>query len=127
MIRVEYDPEDIANLIIDLDGMMPPELVGNELDPLTANIVFDVQRYPPPIPDSTYVRTENLFGGWKRDVMGELTARIWNPVDYGIFVQGREQVAIHQGRWKNLFEEAPKHVEALIDKLMRKVENLWTT
>ena len=127
MIEVEYDPEDIANLIIDLDGMMPPELVGNELRPLTTNIVFDVQRYPPPIPDSTYVRTENLFNAWHHEKQNDLTARIWNTMDYSIYVQGREQAGIHQGRWKNLFEEAPKHVEALIDKLMRKVENLWTT
>ena len=127
MFQVEYDPEDLAQLNISLNGLMPPELVGDELKPLGVNIVFDTQRYPPPIPDSTYVRTNKLFEGWHNKKLSPLSLRIWNPVDYGIYVQGREQAPVHQGRWKVLFEEAQKHVEALLDKLARKVDKIWTT
>jgi len=127
MFQVEYDQEDLNQLNISLNGLMPPELVGDELKPLGVNIVFDVQRYPPPIPDSTYVRTNKLFEGWHNKKEGALKLRIWNPVDYGIYVQGREQAGIHQGRWKNLYEEAPKHVAALLERLWRKAEKIWTT
>ena len=52
--------------------------------------------------------------------------RIYNPVDYGIFVQGREQTAMHaETGWKKLHDWAEKHLERLIYKLEMKAQGIW--
>jgi len=135
MIKWEYDPDDLRELVIDCDRLRPSNLVAKHLQPLTSNIVFEAQRYPPELPNQKYIRTFKLFEGWRRASMGPLKMRIFNPVPYGIYVQGRDtpfrsepatQAEIHQGRWPVLFKVAEKHLDALIHKLVRDVKNIWS-
>ena len=127
MFSVEWDEEDINELVLDLDALMPEELAGEELPHWSMEVLQDVAAYPPPKKDSTYVRTGKLFGGWKREVMPK-AVRLFNPVDYGIFVQGREQTAMHAGTgWKRLYEWAEKHMERLVYKLEMKALGIWNT
>ena len=125
---IEWDEEDLAGLTISLNGLMPPKLVGYELKPLAANIVFDTSRYPPPIPDSTYIRTNKLFDAWDYYQMHPLAVKIENVMPYAGYVQGREQTALHKSTgWKVLFTVAEEKVKWLLNKLASKAEKIWTT
>lgn len=67
-----------------------------------------LQQYPPVIPTSRYVRTFNLQRGWQisgpNSGASGITGRLVNIENYSRFVQGPDQVAIHQGRWLKLDE-----------------------
>lgn len=58
--------------------------------------------YPPPPPNSTYVRTGKLGQGWTRDAAKAKKMRLEfsNKVPYARYVQGKHwQAKIHKGRW----------------------------
>lgn len=63
-----------------------------------------MQFYPPPPPNSSYIRTGNLGRSWKRRTI--LNSRTLGKVfsdhpDYNKFVQGGStQAGIHRGRWQ---------------------------
>ena len=58
-----------------------------------------IRKYPPPPPNSTYIRTNRLHDGWKTETKKD-HARVFNGVSYAPFVQGEAmQAQIHQGRW----------------------------
>ncbi len=127
MFSVEWDQEDLNDLVVDLDALYPEELAGKELPHWSMEVMQDVMAYPPPKKDSTYVRTGNLLAGWKRAIKPK-QVRIFNPVDYGIWVQGREQITMHAATgWKRLHEWAEKHMERLIYKLEMKALGIWDT
>jgi len=127
VFSVEWDPEDLNTLIVDLNGLYPEELAGKELPHWSMELLQDVAAYPPPKKDSTYERTFKLFGGWKR-VLQPLQVRLFNPVEYAVFVQGRDQVAMHATTgWKRLHDWAEKHMERLIYKLEMKALGIWDT
>ena len=124
---MEWDPEQLDELNIALDMMMPKELMKEELPRLGYMVEHETKGYPPPKPDSKYVRTNNLFEGWRREVM-PMKLHFWNVVDYGIFVQGREQVDMHRATgWKRLFEVAEAQVERFIYHLEMRINKIWNT
>ena len=128
MFSVEWDQEDLNQLNISLGGLEPPELVGDELLPLVANIAFETMRYPPVPEGSTYERTEKLFGAWTYKQMNPLSAKIENLMPYAGYVQGREQTAKHAGTgWKVLYTVAEDKVKWLLSKLANKADKIWTT
>ena len=126
MFQVEFDEEDVAELILDLEGLAPPELLKKELPKFGLEVMHETMVYPPVPAGSTYKRTEKLFQGWKREILSPLKIRIFNPVDYGVYVQGRQQTAKHkQTGWKVLFEEAEARIDRFIYRLERIVMGIW--
>ena len=127
MFQVEWDQEDLNELNISLDGIMPKELMRENAPRLAHMVEYGAKGYPPPKQGSSYIRTNKLFEGWKREVK-PMAVRIFNPVDYGIFVQGREQVAMHRATgWKRLHEIAEAQVERFIYFLEMRINKIWNT
>jgi hypothetical protein len=90
-------------------------------------------RYPPPPPNSTYVRTGRLASSWSADVSGikaiiRNTAR--NPRGgrpYAIYVvgdaKGEGQASIHSGRWWRGRDIVEREVKAeLTPKLTKAIQ-----
>ena len=126
--KVYWDGEDLQELIISLDALHPPELVGDHLKPLASNIVFATSRYPPELPDQQYQRTERLFQAWDYKQVHPLAVKIENHAEYAGYVQGQDdQAAIHQGRWKVLELMAQKHVMWLLERLSAVAGKIWET
>ena len=73
-------------------------LVGNERRGL--------QHYPPPPPQSSYVRTYKLRFGWRVQPFEANTKTvIVNDVEYAPYVQGdNTQAWMHVGRWRTVAE-----------------------
>lgn len=127
LFSVEWDQEDLDSLIVALDMIAPDEMVQDELPKLGYLVEHETKGYPPVPAGSTYQRTEELFRGWRRDVM-PMAVKIFNVKDYGIFVQGREQTAKHRGTgWKRLHEIAEAQVERFIYRLEMLINKIWTT
>ena len=128
MFSVEWDEEDLNELNISLDMLMPPELAREELPRLAYIVMAETRRYPPPKQGSTYERTNKLFEGWKREVLDHLKVKVYNPVEYGTYVQGRWQVDMHKTTgWRNLYEMAEKQVERFIYHLEMRINKIWNT
>ena len=128
MFSVEWDQEDLNSLVISLDGLDPQELVGDELLPFTKNLVDFTAEYPPPKPDSKYVRTGHLGDSWFYHQMNPLMTMVNNMAAYAGYVQGREQVAMHKETgWTNLYEEAEKRVRGFIERLKYKAGKIWSS
>lgn len=127
MFQVEWDQEDLDELLLDLDGIKPPNSMKDMLSKWAYETEMETKGYPPVPEGSTYVRTENLFRGWVREAW-PMKARVYNPVDYGIFVQGREQTAKHQSTgWKRLHEVGMAKLEQLIYRLEMVITGIWET
>lgn len=60
--------------------------------------------YPPKPPNSKYVRTYDLRGGWQAQKWGDGTKiKITNAVPYAPYVQGDgKQAWFHKGRWRTV-------------------------
>lgn len=125
MFSVEFKGKQNKVLALKLQELGGKDLIARELMPLSYLIVAKTQGYPPPLPNQKYVRTYKLFGGWKRRKMTPTAVKIWNIMPYGEAVQGYKQAEIHQGRWKVLYDVAKREAEILLDKLARRVKDLW--
>lgn len=87
-----------------------------------------MREYPPPPPNSSYVRTGNLGASWEvipygsGDVLG--IVRSAGP-EYNRFVQSHEeQAGIHQGRWQtdeDVAREKEDEATAVLDELLNKL------
>lgn len=88
-----------------------------------------LQVYPPPPPNSTYVRTENLKNSWQETVIlsGGTLGRLFSDISYGPLVQDEEgQAEIHQGRWQtteDVAEEKEGDVVAIYERFLEQLVN----
>lgn len=93
-----------------------PRIIVEEMDDALSTILGDVTRdlasYPPPPPQSTYVRTGDLGRGWTEAnerlvarANGSVSLRLTNNVEYASLVQGPDQTAVHQGTGWRTAEE----------------------
>lgn len=89
-----------------------------------------IKEYPPPPPNSTYIRTYNLQNSWQKQLM--LSGNVLGKVesggpDYNVYVQDRErQAAVHQGRWQtrqdvaeDTEQEAVQIIDAFVQELLK--------
>ena len=78
---------------------------------------WEVQRYPPPPPASSYRRTGTLGRKWVSKVdakIGNVQGILENPVHYAPLVQGDEtQAQMHRGRWPTVGQAAEKQKRKL--------------
>lgn len=74
------------------------------------NIIREVRHYPPPPPNSRYVRTYQLQTNWQligpHQLGGGLVMYITNDTPYAVYVQGNQQTWFHaQNGWQILDTE----------------------
>lgn len=100
------------------------ENIGSALKPVWALIgktLYEVTRkYPPPPPNSTYIRTYRLFNSWQLQVSavdsGQVIVIESGGVDYAPYVQGRStQAGIHRNRWQTI-EDVAEQQEGYVEK-----------
>jgi len=108
---------------------MFPRMLQKEIDSATKRASFVAERaaqYPPPPPQSSYVRTGTLARGfsWKVHTLGrEVTGSVINPVSYAKWVRGtKTQAWMHVGRWKTMqqiVDESRGRLTTLFEKAMQ--------
>lgn len=96
--------------------------------------VGDLAAYPPPPPNSTYVRTGDLGAGWRNAKprldrrSGSVGLSLHNLVPYTPFVQGDQQARIHAGRWRKIADidkaQQPQDERDLAERLERLAKRL---
>ena len=87
--------------------------------------LYGMSHYPAPPPDSTYIRTGNLAGGWGLQREGKSAIKIYNMTPYAGYVVGDNnadwQARIHAGRWwlarKRVEEALPRFIERIRDAI----------
>lgn len=74
-----------------------------------------IREYPPPPPNSTYIRTFNLQNSWrKQNILREdILGRIFSDhPNYNKYVQSRpDQAQVHQGRWQTVEDVGEDNAE----------------
>lgn len=109
---------------IDTDGRwdLPVQLaLGNAVQTSLDLLLNRVTVYPPPPPNSTYVRggpgSQNLGQKWTVRVdrfPDGVVGEIGNNVTYGPYVQSRDmQAGIHQGRWSTIEDIAEEELDMI--------------
>lgn len=87
-----------------------------------------MQDYPPPPPNSTYDRTDNLKNSWEETVVVSdttLVGTLFSNISYGPYVQDEEtQAGIHQGRWQTTKSVAEDEEGKIVDLFEREIERL---
>lgn len=81
--------------------------------------------YPPKRPGQTYVRTGRLANSWAVDAPGAGVWSITNRTDYGAFVVGDEQAAVHKGRWWQARPTIEEEIPTLTRDLSDEIERTW--
>lgn len=81
--------------------------------------------YPPRRPGQTYVRTGRLANSWAVDALGAGVWSITNRTDYGVFVVGDEQAAVHKGRWWQARPTIQEEIPQLTRDLSDEIERVW--
>lgn len=103
--------DDLAAFAGDFDRIAAD--IGEEVfREMEGELLYELQDYPPPIPNSDYVRTMTLENGWQLSFgrrAGEFFVEIENDTFYSKYVVGSLaqaraaaasfQAAVHQGRW----------------------------
>lgn len=108
VISIAYTVSGVEAVLADLARIKPESARAVVVDYLKDTLAPDAAAYPPPPDGSTYVRTETLKRGWLEaeptvSASGtDLLAVLENSTAYGDYVQGDEQAAIHQGRWRTV-------------------------
>jgi hypothetical protein len=59
------------------------------------DVFYTVQPYAPPVPNSEYVRTYNLFNSWGVGLVSVMVVKVSNSMPYSSFVQGESQTWFH--------------------------------
>lgn len=113
MLDVAYSVKGVEQVRQDLSKLSLAS-VQDTVSAILDDMKQEAGQYPPPPPNSTYLRTDRLKLGWLDsqpvlDLSGDtLLGSVVNSTSYGPYVQGQEdQAIIHQGRWQT--------VEALMD------------
>lgn len=115
---------ELLEKIKDIPGVLRPAVAK-----ILARLKGRVQHYPPPPPNSTYVRTYKLQSSWhyRTVVRSNILGRVYSEgVDYVKWVQdGLTQAWMHQGRWdtaqdiaKQEEAQAAKELQAFMEGLL---------
>ena len=114
-IRLQIDGVD--DVMHRLSRALATETRMAPMQRLKDRLIKRLSTYPPPPPDSTYIRTGELGRGWADegvsvDAIGtnqfadQVSVTMRNPVEYAPFVQGDpglgdpHQAFMHVGRWE---------------------------
>jgi len=134
--RWDIDVSSINDLILISDRYTDlVEETGQEtFDALYGNLTDELQYYPPPPPDSTYIRTFKLRDGWEirlRRTDNGIEVVIENAVSYGKFVVGSLakaiaaakafQAKVHQGRWPLATETVQFWYQAFVEEFEKRL------
>lgn len=112
----------LAKLDQAIEQMADP--TRDALDLLTKRM----QDYPPPPPNSTYDRTDNLKNSWEDTIVVSdttIVGTLFSTIVYGPYVQDEEmQAEIHQGRWQTTKSVAEEEEGNIVDIFEREIERL---
>ena len=96
--------EGIEELQAKLGRVAAIEMLRDPMRRAVTAIESYMKVYPPPPPNSLYIRTRRLGNAWESKIVqksGGLEGTINNNTEYGPFVQSSLfQSRIHQGRWQ---------------------------
>ena len=120
------NPKDLQEFHIAIDHLHPEKVLDGEWGPFLRGIIADIKPYPARRENQKYVRTFHLRDSWEWNIKSPLEAEVGNVAVYAGYVQGVEQAAIHVNRWQRLVDVGERNLEEFINKLMRKVEHIWT-
>lgn len=122
MIEVKIKESDLRELQRDLKKIKPKNLLKGELNPLGRQIVQEAKQYPPPV---GYPRTGRLGRSWHYTTPRD-TLEIKNYAEYAGYVQGEQQTSFHKAHgWKNIYNITKDKVSKFIDKIEKKIDNIW--
>jgi hypothetical protein len=125
MIEAEIPPEELRELMKDLKGLRPEELLKGELLPFVKVVGKHAGKYAPPV-NSPYVRTGHLGRSWYYNTLDSLSAEVGNFAKYAGYVHGPRQIDVHRGHgWKRLFEIGEAAITAFIKTIEIKAERIW--
>ena len=125
MIDMQISAPDMAELNRDMIALRSENLLRGEMDPLGQAVVKEVSPYPAELPTSR--RTGNLGASWWYRALG-MKANVGNYADYAGYVQGEEQTTRHRiTGWKNILDVASSQMDKLVDKVSRRIDQIWRT
>ena len=96
---------DVSEAVRKLDPKDMVQAITEAIDKSADLLREDMRVYPPPVPNSTYIRTGKLKAGWAKRMgaTGGLPSAIIGNygVTYAPYVQDYDrQAAIHRNRWQ---------------------------
>ena len=124
-------------LDIQVEGLAQTEAVLERVqktirEPKLPNVqtatIRDLRVYPPPPPNSTYVRTGHLRRSWNIAYSHGRQATLFsfvNPAVYAVYVQGlpSEQASIHRGRWTPARAIIERHQAGIVKEWEAELED----
>lgn len=117
----------ILSALARLDKWLAPAL-RSWADEVTQNRLSGMGNYPPRRPRQRYIRTGHLGSSWNtRMISSKRSAVVMsfrNTAEYSQKVVGRNQDAIHQGRWWIASERVVGEREGLLSRLYLAIENV---
>jgi len=126
MIEAEIDPRDLLEFNLDMDRLKTEELLKGELGPFARSVGVFAGKYPPPVLDSTYIRTHHLDRSWYYKLLSPVSVEVGNLAFYAGYVHGREQVPWHgEHGWRRLREEGQKSLVAFMRRMSEKAARIW--
>jgi hypothetical protein len=123
---LEIKLEGLEDVISRINKDIEPVLDNSIYTGATEYIQPPVSLYPPDFPGNTYQRTFNLQQGWNTHHTGTLQTTVSNQVDYGPYVQGDEQWALHASHgWQKYDVVAEGQFPALADYVFERIKALY--
>ena len=116
---------DVSEVVAKLDPKDIERAITQSVDGVADVLMGDMKIYPPPPPNSRYVRTGKLGRGWQKHV-GFPKSWVGNVgVAYARYVQDYDwQAAIHRGRWQTTEMIARKRMHD-IQRLIEQSLERW--
>jgi hypothetical protein len=134
-LRLQVDGAD--NLLHGLQRMMAASTRAQPMQRLVDRVRARLEKYPPPPPASTYVRTGDLGRGWSNGLvaadalgtnqyMDQVSIELHNPVEYAPYVQDEEhQAAVHRGRWTTAQQALKDETDSFLEDLSQSIEQAF--
>jgi len=108
---------DVSEAVKKLDPAKMEEYLTKAVDGAADLVRADIRTYPPPPPQSTYVRTGILGGSWTKKIeriQYGVRAIIGTDTPYAKWVQNAPtQAWMHRGRWQTVQSVAEKQAQAV--------------
>ena len=115
---------DVSEAVAKLDPKYLERALKQGIEESAGVLLEDMKVYPPPPPNSTYVRTGKLGRGWGKKFEGNRRAEVRNVgVSYAKYVQDYDmQAAIHRGRWQTTEMIARKRANDIKQIIVKALE-----